>query len=312
MPEISIIVPVYKAEQYLDRCIQSILKQTFTDFELILIEDGSPDKSGELCDEWAKRDARIKVIHQENAGAGAARNAGLQIAKGNYIGFVDSDDWVEPVMYEVLHDAIVDNSAQLATVGMISRKSYNGVNYKKKAFPTSRNNQKEVLERFFRIHGEDATINSVCIKLIDRNVLEKFLFIEGTINEDVRANFYFITHSNTIVMIDAPLYNYFQNYSGVTKSCVTEKEFEYIKTYKDILTIVEQKYPDFKYFAYINYIRSKFTILSKMRLYGYDKNNKQLAKKYYELKKVVRQNFWQLMKWNMPLSRKILLILVCL
>lgn len=100
MPELSIIVPVYKVENYLSKCVDSILAQTFTDYELILIDDGSPDRCGEICDEYASKDNRIRVIHQENKGVSAARNAGLDIAAGTYIGFVDSDDWIEPEMYE--------------------------------------------------------------------------------------------------------------------------------------------------------------------------------------------------------------------
>ena len=94
MPEISIIVPVYKVEKYLDRCVESIRKQTLKNFELILVDDVSPDQSPELCDAWSRRDSRIHVVHKENGGLSSARNAGLEAARGNYIGFVDSDDWV--------------------------------------------------------------------------------------------------------------------------------------------------------------------------------------------------------------------------
>ena len=111
MPELSIIVPVYKVEPYLPKCIDSILAQTFTDFELILVDDGSPDHCGEICDEYAARDERIIVIHQENRGVSAARNAGLDIARGKYIGFVDSDDWIHPEMYEKMIRIAVSNAA---------------------------------------------------------------------------------------------------------------------------------------------------------------------------------------------------------
>ena len=94
-PKVSIIVPVYKVEKYLNRCVDSILAQTFTDFECILVDDGSPDGCPAICDEYAKKDNRIKVIHQENKGVSAARNAGLDMAKGEYILFVDSDDWID-------------------------------------------------------------------------------------------------------------------------------------------------------------------------------------------------------------------------
>lgn len=118
MPELSIIVPVYKVEKYLPRCIDSILAQTFGDFELILIDDGSPDGCGRICDEYARKDKRIVVIHQKNMGVSAARNAGLDIARGRYIGFVDSDDWIEPQMYEVMMDAIRENGADMAVCGV--------------------------------------------------------------------------------------------------------------------------------------------------------------------------------------------------
>lgn len=96
MPKISVIVPVYKAEVYLNRCVDSILAQTFTDFELLLIDDGSPDRSGEICDEYARKDSRIRVFHKENGGVSSARNLGLDKMQGEYVAFVDSDDWCEP------------------------------------------------------------------------------------------------------------------------------------------------------------------------------------------------------------------------
>ncbi len=111
MPELSIIVPVYKVEPYLRKCIDSILAQTFTDFELILVDDGSPDQCPQICDDYASKDDRIIVIHQPNKGVSAARNAGLDKAKGKYIGFVDSDDWIEPDMYEeMIHSIVSTNS----------------------------------------------------------------------------------------------------------------------------------------------------------------------------------------------------------
>lgn len=113
-PLLSIIVPVYKVENYLPKCIDSILAQTFTDFELILVEDGSPDDCPALCDAAAAKDARIRVIHQKNGGLSAARNAGLDAARGAWIGFVDSDDYIAPEMYEALYKAVQSTGADLA------------------------------------------------------------------------------------------------------------------------------------------------------------------------------------------------------
>lgn len=112
-PVISIIVPVYKVEKVLSRCIDSILNQTFTKFELILVDDGSPDTCPKICDEYAIKDSRIKVIHQKNLGVSVARNSGLDIARGDFIGFVDSDDWIEPKTYEIAYNTAIEKQADI-------------------------------------------------------------------------------------------------------------------------------------------------------------------------------------------------------
>ena len=118
MPKISIIVPIYNVEKYLDKCVSSILNQTFTDFELLLVDDGSPDRCGEMCDEYAKKDSRVKVIHRKNGGLSAARNSGIDAACGKYIGFIDSDDYIEENMYEHLYDVITKYDADIACGGI--------------------------------------------------------------------------------------------------------------------------------------------------------------------------------------------------
>ena len=118
-PKVSIIVPVYNVEMYFERCITSLVNQTLEDIEIILVDDGSPGISPQLCDEAAAKDSRIKVIHKENAGAGYARNSGLAIAKGKYIGFVDSDDFVDKNMYEILYNTAEKYSSQLVMSGVV-------------------------------------------------------------------------------------------------------------------------------------------------------------------------------------------------
>ncbi|MFV0635182.1 glycosyltransferase family 2 protein [Mitsuokella sp. WILCCON 0060] len=312
MPEISVIVPVYNAEKYLDRCVKSILGQTFSDIELILVDDGSPDKSGELCDRWAKEDNRVRVIHQENAGAGAARNAGLAIARGHYINFVDSDDWIAPQMYEILYKLIRRTSAPIAMTGMISKTHYEEpVSLDITEVQYTIKDTKGMLKRFFRVNGEDSSIISTCGRLIDKKILQNFRFIEGTISEDVSAAFFMCVHSPKTIVIHEPMYIYFQNNSGVTKSKVTKRDFEYIKAFQRIYKFIKENIPEFSYYAEMNVLRSQFTILSKMKLYGYDKNDTEVKNSYSSLKKIVRSNLFKLMKWKMPVSRKILLLWDC-
>ena len=130
MSEISIIVPVYNVDQYLENCIESILNQTFKDYELILIDDGSTDKSGEICDKYEKKDNRIKVIHKYNGGLSSARNAGLDLACGKYIGFVDSDDSIHPEMYEILYDLQQIYNADISVCSF--KKVYENIDVKNK------------------------------------------------------------------------------------------------------------------------------------------------------------------------------------
>ena len=119
-PEISVIVPVYKVEAYLPSCVDSILAQTFTNYELWLVDDGSPDNCGKICDEYAKKDARIHVIHKPNGGLSSARNAALDVCKGRYVSFVDSDDWVTPDFLETLYHTLTDFDADISVCGMIN------------------------------------------------------------------------------------------------------------------------------------------------------------------------------------------------
>ena len=124
MPIISIIIPVYKAEAYLDRCVQSVLAQSMADFEVILIDDGSPDRSGAVCDAYAKQDERVRVIHQKNQGQAAARNAGIDCAFANsdskWLTFIDSDDWVHPEYLQMLYDATMQDNTLISMCTMES------------------------------------------------------------------------------------------------------------------------------------------------------------------------------------------------
>lgn len=119
MPKISVIVPVYNVAPYLKKCVDSIINQTFTDIEIILVDDGSTDESGTICDQYAQKDSRVKVIHKPNGGLSDARNSGLEVCSGEYIGFVDSDDWISPDMYETLIHFAVKEDLDVAMCGVL-------------------------------------------------------------------------------------------------------------------------------------------------------------------------------------------------
>ena len=116
-PLITVIVPVYNVEEHLDRCIESIINQTYKNLEIILVNDGSPDNCPALCDKWAEKDDRIRVIHKTNGGVSSARNSGINVAKGEYVGFVDSDDYISADMYELMVESIINNNSELSVIG---------------------------------------------------------------------------------------------------------------------------------------------------------------------------------------------------
>ncbi len=311
IPKVSIIIPVYNVEKYLNRCIKSILKQTFRDFELILVDDGSPDKCPQLCDDWCKKDKRIWVIHKENGGQSSARNVGLEAARGEYIGFVDSDDWIEKDMLQLLYDSILKCRADISMCdyvidkGMKKKKQYlcqTGVKCKML-------DKKGMLEYFFRIHGEKSNY-SVCGKLLKCEVLKEFQFIEGRMNEDVDACYHFFKNANRCIIINAKRYHYFQNRNGITLRKFTDKDFDLLYIWNLIIKYVRKDFPEYSYYAEINRKRSYFTLLTKMER-DYFKGNKELKCICKKWQGITRRHMLELFRWKMPITRKILLLIEC-
>lgn len=224
MPELSIIVPVYKVEKYLPRCIDSILAQTFGDFELILIDDGSPDGCGRICDEYAQKDKRIVAIHQKNMGVSAARNAGLDIAHGRYIGFVDSDDWIEPQMYEVMMDAIRENGADMAVCG-VRYADEDGKFTRADRLSEGVYTRAGLLEDVFAMPNKLG--GGCCNKVFDASKIASVRFKVGmTIAEDALYLFDCFMRIDGAVKIGDALYNVYERCGSATRTdsmiCVNE------------------------------------------------------------------------------------------
>lgn len=310
MNGISVIVPVYKSEKYLDRCVQSILNQTYQDFELILVDDGSPDNSPLLCDKWAENDSRVYVIHKENGGASSARNAGLKIAKGNWIAFADSDDWLDRTALKTLYDLANQYNVPMAIGGMRVVQEYTDAQTvaKQETVVLSR---ADLMSRFFRLKGEPDT-HSVCATLIRRDILEAYHFIEGKMNEDVEACYYLARKCEGAVYTNKPVYFYFKNVEGVTNSGFSKKKLDLLDVWDIVQKQVEQFTPEYSYACEMNCKRARFTLLTQMSLNGYDHHDPFMVETKRKLKREVRGTFWELMKWKMPISRKVLLVWECI
>lgn len=204
---ISIIVPIYNVEKYLSRCIESILNQTYKNIELILVDDGSPDNSPQICDHYANTDDRVCVIHQSNAGVSAARNAGLKIAKGQYIGFVDPDDWITFDMYEGMLEAIEKNRVDLVICGYDYYDEDGNIDEKRRYVVQDNRiiTQKEVMRSFSDM---PPTIrHGVVNKLFSKNLLKEQLFVEGLhSSEDVMFLNEYVMKIQNAVMVHRPYY----------------------------------------------------------------------------------------------------------
>ena len=209
---ISVIVPVYNMEQYLERCINSIVDQTYRNLEIILVDDGSTDRSPRMCDEYAAKDGRIKVVHKVNGGLSDARNAGLQVATGTYIGYVDSDDWIEPQMYQRMYEACIEHQAQVA-VCRYAKIYRDHVDREGKGQVTVFDRE-DILKIYLTDQPEYVVYNSVWSKLFAREVVEGVLFPVGKNSEDIMYTTKAFCKLEKAVYIDECFYDYVLDREG--------------------------------------------------------------------------------------------------
>lgn len=222
---ISVIVTAYNIEQYLPRCLDSLIRQTYSSLEIIVVDDGSTDKTPKICDSYAENYENIKAIHKENGGPSTARNAGLKIAGGSYIGYVDGDDWVEPSMYQDMLKACLEKKAEIAIcsyrqVGEGAEKIYPTGNI----IPLTR---EEALELYISGHQQYHIYHSVWSKLFKREVIEDIAFREGRKSEDIMYSTMALIRAKACVFLDTPYYNYMvDREDSIMNSKLSERRFQ--------------------------------------------------------------------------------------
>lgn len=250
---ISVIIPVYKTELYLRRCLDSVINQTYTNLEIIIVDDGSPDNSGKICDEYALKDKRIKVIHKENGGLSSARNAGIDIATGKYIGFVDSDDEISIYMYEILYKEIIKNKGDIVVCNYTRYKntpSYSTNNYKIKIY----NNTEAILGLIANKHRkiDDYAWN----KLYKTKLFKKIKFPLNRVYEDIGTTYLLIFYSKKVITIDAKLYGYFINLNSISN--LTDKNYilDRICSYEERYNFLIKRLEEYKNLIKVNRIIS--------------------------------------------------------
>ena len=315
---ISVIVPIYKVQDYLKECIESIINQTYSDIEVILVDDGSPDRCPRMCDEWAKRDSRIRVVHKKNGGLSSARNAGLDVAKGEYISFVDSDDFICKDALENLYNRIKDDKSIGITSGLIYRYQDGSINNFKDQWLCS----KEIVipsSEFLLETMSQKTSYTVWNKLYRRDVIGNTRFREGRNNEDTL--FMYDLGKNiailNVCMVEIPHYVYYYRYRE-DSICTTAK----IPLAIDILGNYELMIEDCKNtnsrlydVLYFSYVRTLYGFVDSLLLnpvwyplYFTEYQKKLRLVPFGYVKRQFHLNdllYIQLLKYN-PLLRKII------
>lgn len=209
---ISVIVPIYRVEQYLDRCLVSIVDQTYDNLEIILVDDGSPDRCSVICDTWAQKDSRIKVIHKKNGGLSDARNAGLAVASGEFISFIDSDDWLQPNFFSALFSAMVNSGAEVAECATTYvTEDGTAIKVREVAHPRTLDR----VEALRRLVLEDGVYQTVWNKLYRRDAIQEIPFAVGKYNEDEFWTYKVFDRIHKLATVDIPLYNYLQRGTSI-------------------------------------------------------------------------------------------------
>lgn len=230
---ISVIIPIYNVEKYLEKCINSVINQSYNDLEIILVDDGSKDRCGEICEEYKIKDSRIKVIHKENGGLSDARNAGIRVAKGDYIAFLDSDDFIHIDFYKVLMSLMSEYDADIAQCELLR------VN-EDEIFNVSNNSDNEVIdvlsntEALINLHNEKC-VNSVVVwnKVYKRELFEGILFPVGKIHEDQFTTYKVLFKANKVATTSKQMYYYLQRSGSIMGTSFNVKRLDALEACKE-------------------------------------------------------------------------------
>lgn len=282
---ISVIVPVYKVENYLEKCVNSIRSQSYSDLEIILVDDGSPDNCGKICDEMALNDQRIRVIHQKNQGLAAARNAGLAIAQGKYVAFVDSDDTIENGTYLLLYNMIEHYDTDIAICECRKVKEsevLEQVEYSKYENRVLDNNKLWEL-----VFGQ--LNNSSCNKLYKRSLIGDLQFPKKVVHgEDLLFNIEYLAKCNIGVYNEAPVYNYLSRNNSITRSYFNENVFFEIVAKDKAKDLVKKYMPVQMSRAELFCFRARMNVLRSV--YAADKELRY-QDKIDEIKRYIKQQY---------------------
>jgi len=279
--KISVIIPVYNAAKFLPKCIDSVLNQTYKNLEIILVDDGSTDESGKISDEYSYKDNRVRVIHKENGGSGDARNKGIKAATGKYIGFIDSDDYIETDMYEILLKTLYAYDADIVECAFYRIKKDNITLPPKYSSGTPEQfNVSQAMEELIR---NRKFTNMVWNKLYKKDLLQGVEFPVNRNNEDQVFTYKVFAHAQKLVSIDIPKYYYLHRDDSITGSHTYVKTMDFFENYLERLDFISKNFPSLFNLAQkdlLFYLLKKYRELKKNPHLDKDKKKRSLLKNY--------------------------------
>lgn len=266
---VSVIIPVYKVEEYLDRCVESVVNQTYENLEIILVDDGSPDECPKKCDEWSQRDKRIKVIHKPNGGLSDARNSGIGISKGSYLMFVDSDDWMPLDSIEILFFNLINTDSDISC-GII-KNVFNKRNINVKSTnDVYKYNRVDALEKLMYLH---VFSNSASGKIYKASLFKNIKYPFGKHYEDLATTYKLFSKAKRIVSTTKVVYYYFQNNQGIMHKKYSTKRLEGLNFALEELDYVNKYYNSINKAAIYRLFFECLSILNDMPYSNQDKKN---------------------------------------
>lgn len=279
---ITVVIPIYNVEKYLKKCIDSILSQTYKNLEIILVDDGSTDNCSEICDKYEDEENRIKVIHKKNGGLSDARNAGINIANGKYITFVDSDDYIESDMIEVLYNNMIKNNAQISTC--LYRKFFEGEELVEKpsSYYLKVYSNEQSLEKM--MYQKDCT-TSAWGKLYLTELFKEIRYPYGKICEDLPTTYLLFSKANKIVISNCQKYYYLQRKNSIIHSKINPKRIEALNFAEEETNFIKREYPSILKSAINREFMEAVFILCQLE-YN-DITNKEY---YLKVKNIIKKN----------------------
>lgn len=304
-PLISVIVPVYNVKEFLDSCIQSIVRQTYRNLEIILIDDGSIDGSGELCDEWATKDDRILVIHSENRGVSHARNLGLDKASGEVIGFVDSDDWLDHRWFEILINQMVREKSDIVIGGYIRDDGHKQWMRLKKGSPRSLTSA-ETLSEMFQVNENKYFWWEIWDKIFKRSIFHGLRLDERiTMAEDMLLCGGLVMNAENVSYIPAFGYHYRVRAGSATQGGASEKDFATDSLAKKLLWLYAQKRQNTAIIQIIGNFYFK-NLISHLRLILHSEDYQSHKKEILAGQSEIRHGVWSVLDWKNSSLRNII------